>query len=107
MKEKDITNKIISYINTTYSDTTYLYKRFSNTNEIGKPDITGCHNGLRVEIEVKTPARAKQVSAHQSYYLNKFAKLKCVVGVVTSLEEALELLGINDGRNRGSKMGKD
>lgn len=94
MREKVISNKIIKHINKQYAETTYLYKRLSDSNQIGMPDITGSHNGIRVELEVKTPERTHMVSRHQSYWLNKFKAIGCITGVVTSLEEALIALDV-------------
>ena len=103
MIEKTLTNKIIKYINSNYAETTYLYKRLGSGNESGKPDITGVHNGLRVEMEVKAAHRDKGsiennlsvASKRQQYWIKKFSKLGAISGVVTSLNQALKLLGEN------------
>ena len=104
MLEKTLTNKIIKHINQTYKSTTWLYKRFAQGNDAGQPDITGIHQGMRVEIEVKAPhrdlgslaANHSLASKRQQFYLTKYARLGGLTGVVCSLPQALEVLRLSN-----------
>jgi len=101
MLEKTISNSIIKYLNTNHSDSTFVYKRLASANNVGMPDITGCHNGIRIELEIKNPVLDKGennltlASKKQQYYIKKFQKLGCYSDVVTSLEQTLKLLKIS------------
>ena len=112
MTEKQITNKIIQAINS--QDNMWCYKRFGcgHGNNKGMPDITGISNGIRLEIEVKDPNRLPSkhreetdietllaanlliASKLQQYYVKKYKKLGAIAGVVTSVEEAMYLVGL-------------
>ncbi|MBF0231849.1 MAG: hypothetical protein HQK65_02265 [Desulfamplus sp.] len=101
--EKQISNKIVKYLNDNHFDTTFVYKRLGSANNAGMPDITGCHNGIRVEIEVKNPyldkgsveANLSIASKKQQYYIKKFQQLGCYAGVATSIDQTLKILKIN------------
>jgi len=102
ISEKNISAKIVKYLNDHFADTTFVYKRLASANNGGMPDITGCHNGIRIEIEVKNPILDKGsieknlsiASKKQQYYITKFKNLGCYSGVVTSIEQTLNLLKI-------------
>ena len=59
--------------------------------EAGIPDIIGCWNGKFVAIELKTPQG--EPSELQKYTLNKLDSVGAIVGIATSVSEAL---GIRD-----------
>jgi penicillin-binding protein-related factor A (putative recombinase) len=102
MVEKQLTNKIIKWLNEEHVHTTWVYKRFAIGNEAGKPDITGIHKGVRVEIEVKRPclnkgsieANMELGSKIQQHYIRKVRQYGGIAGVVCSVEQVAELLGL-------------
>jgi penicillin-binding protein-related factor A (putative recombinase) len=60
----------------------------------GRPDIEGCYKGRYVGFEVKTPENSGGVTSLQAHTLKVIARAGGVSGVITSPEEALELLPI-------------
>jgi len=97
--EKQLTDKIIRMLNG-YRETTWVYKRHAVSNEAGKPDITGIHEGLRVEMEVKSPSRnLGSISANieiaskiQRHHIKRIQRLGGIAGVVCTLDQAAELV---------------
>lgn len=57
---------------------------------VGEPDVTGCVCGRRFEIEVKVPG--KKARRIQEKRLQDWASAGAIVGTVTSVDEALNLL---------------
>lgn len=56
--EKQLTNYILKMLNGDANKDVFAYKRHGGQgNEAGKPDITGIVAGMRLELEVKDPAR--------------------------------------------------
>jgi hypothetical protein len=56
----------------------------------GKPDITGCVRGRRFELEVKRPGN--KATKLQMKTLQEWKEAGAIVAVVTSVEEAREIL---------------
>jgi|SRR5690606_6550653 len=56
----------------------------------GKPDISGCVNGRRFEIEVKRPGN--KPTKLQLKELEEWRKAGAITGVAYSLEDAKEIL---------------
>lgn len=60
----------------------------------GNPDILGCWRGQAFFLEVKRPGEARRVTALQRRELERWEAVGAVVGVVTSVGEALGALGL-------------
>lgn len=58
----------------------------------GIPDLTGCVEGTFVALEVKRPGKEKTLTKIQKYTLDQLEGAGAIVGVVTSVEEALEIV---------------
>ena len=60
--EKTLTNYIVKMLNQDSNGDVLAYKRTGSgfSNETGKPDITGCCCGIRLEFEIKDPVRMNQ-----------------------------------------------
>jgi hypothetical protein len=74
----------------------------------GKPDITGCLNGRRFEIEVKRPGQ--KPTEIQKKHLREWEAAGAIVGVAHSVEEARLILSAgldfrvdSDGQKGGEK----
>ena len=61
--------------------------------EAGIPDIVGCCQGHFFGLEVKRPEKRKNVSQQQVYQLDRLKKAGAIVAVVTSVEEAVKVVG--------------
>lgn len=60
----------------------------------GIPDLVGCVEGLFVALEVKMPKKRSNTSAIQEETINDISNAGGIAGVVTSPQEAIDL--IND-----------
>jgi len=58
----------------------------------GLPDILGVYQGRFIGLEVKTPRRKNKATELQKYVLEQIQKSGGIAGVVTSVEEALQLI---------------
>lgn len=58
--------------------------------EVGLPDIVGCYKGRFVGVEVKMPGG--KPTARQRFILEQITMAGGIAAVVTSVEEALDLL---------------
>lgn len=89
--EKTISNKIIKYINKTYTNA-QVSKRLStgSSNNTGYPDITGSIDGIRVEIEVKQPGKVP--TKLQAHRLRTLKNLNIIAFWADSLESAIDQL---------------
>jgi hypothetical protein len=58
----------------------------------GIPDLIGCFEGYFIGLEVKVPERRNTVTKLQQQTLDEIDKAKGVSAVVTSVEEAEELM---------------
>ncbi len=96
MKESTLTTKIIKFIKSNYKNA-YAVKYYGGMyGTAGTPDILACIDGKFFGLEVKVPQRKNNVSKLQDKTINDINKAKGVAGVVTSIEEAKEL--IDNGR---------
>lgn len=107
--EKEIENQILGWLNlqhdifvwkanTTgmYDPTKNVYRSLRGFAIKGISDILGIHapSGRMIAIEVKTPARRKQVSAEQEYFLDRVTAFGGMAGVATCLEDAALIMGV-------------
>jgi hypothetical protein len=91
MLEKTISNSIIKYLNKHYTNA-LVVKRWStgSSGNTGYPDITGSINGIRVEIEVKTPGN--KPTKLQYSRIKKLQGLNIIAFWTDSLESCVERL---------------
>jgi len=83
MLEKNITNKIIKYLNSL--DRVKAWKVHSGSYATpSKADITGSYRGLRFDIEVKRPGN--KPTAAQFYFLESMKKTGSIAFWTDSLE---------------------
>lgn len=59
---------------------------------VGLPDIIGCVQGRFVGIEVKLPGKEATLTALQGYTLDALVNAGAIAGMVTSKEQAIELI---------------
>ncbi len=93
MTEKAIVNSILRYLNSLprcMAEKTWG----GGYGNAGKPDITGCLNGRRFELEVKKPGG--KLTKLQEVTLHKWLKAGAITGVVHSVDEAKEVLNVKD-----------
>ena len=81
--EADITKKAITYLNSL--DNTLAYKRFAGPGRRGKPDITGAHNGRRLEIEMK--AGYNMPTDMQRSWIKKWKRFGAISGCAWSIDD--------------------
>jgi hypothetical protein len=58
----------------------------------GLPDIIGCYRGRFVGLEVKVPGREAEVTPLQAHTLSEIRHSGGVAGVVSSPDQAIDLL---------------
>lgn len=87
--EKNIVESIMRWLKTVPG--CYAEKRHGSRFAAGRPDITGCIDGRRFEIEVKRPGR--KATKLQEEMLRRWRSAGAIAGVVTSRDEVEELLG--------------
>jgi len=93
MSEKSIVNSILKYLNSLpqcRAEKTWG----GGYGNAGKPDITGCLNGRRFELEVKMPG--KKPTKLQEVVLEQWRKAGAITGVVHSVDEVREILNVKD-----------
>jgi len=56
----------------------------------GDPDLTGCYNGKRIEIEVKAPDG--HPTRIQEKRVADWKRLGCIAGIAWSVEDVAELI---------------
>lgn len=89
MSEKSIVNSILKYLNSLpqcRAEKTWG----GGYGNAGKPDITGCLNGRRFELEVKVPGG--KLTPLQKVTLEQWKEAGAITAVVHSAEEAKEIL---------------
>lgn len=86
MKESDIQASIIKYIKAIGG---FTFKVITS-NTSGVPDVICCVNGKFVALEIKLPG--KKATELQNYKISEIQKAGGIAQVVTSLEEAKEIL---------------
>ncbi len=70
----------------------YAFKSHGNRYQAGQPDILGCLRGRSFALEVKVPG--KDATPLQKSVLSWWSAAGALTGVVHSLEEAKEALGL-------------
>ena len=89
MKEIQLVHKIINWIN--QHENAHARKQHGGMyGTIGEPDITGCVNGRRIEIEVKLPGN--EPTKIQLHRMKEWERCGALTGVAHSLEEAQIIL---------------
>ena len=86
MREPKLNKKVSDWINTIG----FAYKRLGHIHNKGHPDVTGCINGIRIELEGKIPG--KKPTPLQASMLRKWEAAGAITGVYHSLEEAKEIV---------------
>ena len=61
----------------------------------GVADILGCHNSKLIAIEVKTPARRKNLTDHQKHFLESINKSGGIAFVATCIEDVQNMLELS------------
>jgi len=84
MKEVDLNRKVAKWICALPNGN--AYKRLGYLHNKGEPDVTGCVQGVRIEIEGKMPG--KKATPIQEFKLREWKKAGAITGVYHSLEEA-------------------
>lgn len=62
----------------------------------GLPDLLACYRGQFLGLEVKLPETQEDTSPRQEFVMSQIQTAGGIVAVVTSLEQALQVLGILD-----------
>lgn len=96
MTEAAITRKILHTLRA-LPDTWAMKIHGSQYQDVGTPDILGCHQGRMFALEVKRPG--KRPTVVQAATLSRWAEAGAVVAVVHDVDEALRALGIGGGRS--------
>ena len=103
MNEKELTNQIIEFLN--YTGKYFCWRvnsgmvqsakgHFIKLARAGSSDILGIEKGTgrTICLEVKLPKTIKTVTAAQREYLDKMKSYGAITGVVTSPEEAVQII---------------
>jgi penicillin-binding protein-related factor A (putative recombinase) len=102
MTEAQLTHQIINALNRfpgvmvwrANTGAIKIDRRFVRFGVPGQADITGVYHGRRVEIEVKKPGKLSTLTDNQRAFLESIKAHGGVVAVVTSLDEAMDALGL-------------
>lgn len=89
MSEKSIVNSILKYLNSLpqcRAEKTWG----GGYGNAGKPDITGCLNGRRFELEVKVPGG--KATPLQKVTLEQWKEAGAIAAVVHSVDEVKEIM---------------
>ena len=65
---------------------------------VGFPDVLGCQRGRMFTLEAKLPGQERRLTKMQERELALWGEAGAIVGVFTSVEEALGLLEGGEGR---------
>ncbi len=89
-KESTITANIIKYLN--LLPQTYARKAFSGRQSPYWPDVIGCSRGRMLALEVKRPIGSYGLTTRQAVELRRWNHAGAIAGVVTSVDDVIELL---------------
>lgn len=90
--EATVVKEILQYLNSL--DQTYAEKREATPGRKGRVDITGCHRGIRIEIEAKRPDDNAQPTKIQLYWLGLWQEVGAITGVAKSVEDIIKIMDI-------------
>jgi hypothetical protein len=99
MKESTLSKNYIEWLNSL--PWTYAEKRLAGPGRKGRPDITGCSHGFRLEIEVKV--YDNKPTEFQIYWLKKWQSSGAIAFWGNSLED-LQTKFINAMMEKGFKI---
>jgi hypothetical protein len=85
-----VVKAILSYLNSLPG--CRAVKRHGGRTRRGEPDITGCLNGRRIEVEVKAPGAAGPTKLQQ-HCLDQWHRAGAIVCVARSVEDMKAALG--------------
>lgn len=91
--ETRLRKKIVKALQEKYPEAWIKKIHGNKFQNIGMPDLVCCFEGKFVAIEIKNPGKERTTTPAQLLEIMKIRKSKGVAGVVTTIEEALELLG--------------
>lgn len=91
MSEVALTNRIVKAVQQEYGARVCVEKRHGTQyGKVGQPDLTGCLDGVRFEIEVKF---GKNKPTQMQYArLKEWSMAGAVVGVAWSVEDAMQIV---------------
>ena len=84
--ERDLTNKIIKKLNKI--DKCFVKKRYAGPMQKGQPDITGCIDSIRIEIEVKLPGNTP--TPKQEEWLKRWYDVGAISFWTNNVDEAID-----------------
>jgi hypothetical protein len=87
-KESDLNKKVVDWLNTI--DGCFAKKRQGGPGNAGQPDVTGCINGIRIELEGKIGDN--KPTKLQLKWLRKWSKAGAITGVYWSLSDAQQIV---------------
>lgn len=90
MKEVDLNKKVADFICTLPES--FARKRLAGPNQKGQPDITGCIQGIRIELEGKLDGN--KPTPIQKNWLKKWSNAGAYVGVYWTLAGAKKLIAM-------------
>jgi len=90
MTEADITKKIIHALRSQGYWATKIHGGAYQS--AGLPDVIACCEGIFVGLEVKKPGKERTLTRLQALTLKKLDNAGAITSVVTSVEEALDVV---------------
>lgn len=87
-KESTLNKNVVDWLNTIKS--CVAYKRAATMSNRGKPDVSGCLAGVRIELEGKVGDN--KPTALQATWLKKWQAADAITGVYWSLEQAQQIV---------------
>ena len=89
-KERGTQSRILAELKKRYPYSKFINIHVDEFGNDGEPDIVGCYNGRAVVMEVKQPG--EKPDPLQERKLNHWSAAGALVGVVTSVPEAMGLM---------------
>lgn len=100
IKESTLNKQVIKWLNSLPA--CFAYKRYGHMSNKGKPDISGCINGIRIELEGKVGSN--KPTPNQAHWLAKWKSAGAISGWFTSLEQAQDIVTIQYYIKTGNKV---
>lgn len=88
IKEKTLVTKFVKWLNTLRG--CLAYKRAAGRDRRGKPDVTGCLQGIRLEIELKIGDNTP--TPIQAGWLKKWQDAGAITGWANDFDSACDLV---------------